>query len=136
MYFPKSLVSTEFLGFACRGGTDLPNGQEFAHDDLNINVTWSFYIHLDDGTYNKVSYILKDVKIPVDNGGSTAFVNFLPSFGTNFDELYGAVAMSLEWEANDARLIDRNLIDDYTQKEKHYLALMLYEVFIGNSTWY
>ena len=136
MYFPKSLVSTEFLGFACRGGTDLPNGEEFSHEDLNVNFTWSFYIHLEDGTYNKVSYILNNVKIPVDNGGSTAFVNFLPTFGNNFDELYGAVAMSFEWEANDARLIERNLTDDYTQKEKHHLALMLYEVFIGNSTWY
>ena len=136
MYFPKSLVSTEFLGFACRGGTDLPNGEEFSHEDLNVNFTLSFYIHLDDGTYNKVSYILNNVKIPVDNGGSTAFVNFLPTFGNNFDELYGAVAMSFEWEANDPRLLDKNLTDDYTQKEKHHLALMLYEVFIGNSTWY
>ena len=136
MYFPKSLVSTEFLGFACRGGTDLPNGEEFSHEDLNVNFTWSFYIHLDDGTYNKISYVLNNVKIPVDNGGSTAFVNFLPTFGNNFDELYGAVAMSFEWKADDVRLASRDLTDDYSEKEKHHLALMLYEVFIGDSTWY
>ena len=137
MYFPKSLVSTKYLGFACRGGTDFPSGEEFSHTDLNIDFTWSFYIHLDDGTYNKVSYTLEDVKIPVDNGGNTSFVNFVPGlYQSEFDELQGAVAMSFEWKADDVRLEARNLTDDYSQKEKHHLALMLYEVFIGDSIWY
>ena len=135
LYFPKSLRTAKYLGFACRGGTNLPE-HTFSHDDLNIDVTWSFYIHLDDGTYNKVIYKLNDVKIPVDNGGTTKFVNFLPYMGDNFDELFGAVAMSFEWKANDPRLNDHNLTDDYTEKEKSHLALMLYEVFIGDSTWY
>ena len=136
MYFPKSLVSTKYLGFACRGGTDFEAGQEFAHEDLNVDFTWSFYIHLDDGTYNKVSYKLEDVKIPVDNGGNTTFVNFVPGlYQEEFDELSGAVAMSFEWSADDVRLETRDLTDDYT-KEKHHLALMLYEVFIGDSVWY
>lgn len=134
MYFPKSLVSAKYLGFACRGGTDLPD-QQFSHNDLNIDFTWSFYIHLDDGTYGKITYTLDDVKIPVDNGGNTTFVNFVPYMGTNFDELYMAVGMSFEWKADDPRLLDHNLTDDYTQKEKHHLALMLYEVFIGDSVW-
>ena len=136
MYFPKSLLTASYLGFACRGGTDFEAGQEFAHDDLNVDFTWSFIIHRDDGKYNKVVYTLDDVKIPVDNGGNTAFVNFVPYFGDNFDEIHRAVAMSFEWKADDPRLLDRNLTDDYTQKEKHHLALMLYEVFIGDSTWY
>ena len=136
MYFPKSLVTAKYLGFACRGGTDFPQGEEFSHTDLNVDFTWSFYIHLDDGTYNKVSYTLEDVKIPVDNGGNTTFVNFIPYIGNNFDELYGAVAMSFEWKADDVRLASRDLTDDYSEKEKHHLALMLYEVFIGDSTWY
>lgn len=137
MYFPKSLVSAKYLGFACRGGTDFPAGEEFAHTDLNIDFTLSFYIHLDDGTYNKVSYVLEDVKIPVDNGGNTSFVSFVPGlYQDSFDELQGAVAMSFEWKADDVRLEGRNLTDDYSQKEKHHLALMLYEVFIGDSTWY
>ena len=135
MYFPKSLVSAKYLGFACRGGTSLPAGQEFSHDDLNVDFTWSFYIHLDDGTYNKVIYTLDDVKIPVDNGGNTSFVNFIPYLGDNFDELVGAVAMSFEWTCDDPRVEARGLTDDYT-KEKDHWALMLYEVFIGDSTWY
>ena len=136
MYFPKSLVSAKYLGFACRGGTDFPVGQEFSHDDLLINVSWSFYIHRDDGQYDKIHYKLENVKIPVDNGGNTTFVNFTPYIGDNFDELSGAVAMSFEWGSQDPRLAPRELTDDYTQKEKHHLALMLYEVFIGESTWY
>lgn len=135
MYFPKSLISAKYLGFACRGGTTLLE-HTFSHDDLNIDVRWSFYIHLQDGTYNKVTYTLDDVKIPVDNGGRTTFVNFLPYMSDNFEELYGAVAMSFEWKADDVRLLDHNLTDDYTDKEKDHLALMLYEVFIGDSTWY
>ena len=135
MFFPKSLISTKYLGLACRGGTDYPAGQEFAHNDLKVNFSWSFYIHLENGKYNKVTYNLTNVEIPVDNGGNTAFVNFTPSMGNNFDELYRAVAMSLEWNCVDERMpID--LTDDYAQKEKHHLSLMLYEVFIGDSTWY
>ena len=136
MYFPKQLISTKYLGFACRGGTDYPAGQEFSHDDLNVNFEWSFYIHLNTSEYNKITYKLNNVKIPVDNGGNTTFVNFIPYIGNNFDELYGAVAMSFEWKADDVRLASRDLTDDYSEKEKHHLALMLYEVFIGDSTWY
>lgn len=138
MYFPKSLVSAKkYLGFACRGGTDFPAGQEFAHSDLNINFVWSFYIHLNDGTYSKVTYNLNNVLIPVDNGGNTAFVNFTPYVGDTFSELQGAVAMSFEWSANDSRLESRDLTDNY-KENKHHLSLMLYEIFIGDSesTWY
>ena len=135
MFFPKSLISTKYLGLACRGGSDYPAGQEFAHSDLKVNFSWSFYIHLANGNYNKVTYNLSNVEIPVDNGGNTAFVSFVPYFGDTFDELYGAVAMSLEWNCVDARM-PADLTDDYTQKEKHHLSLMLYEIFIGDSTWY
>lgn len=135
MFFPKSLVGVKYLGLACRGGTDYSAGQEFSHDDLLVNFSWSFYIHLENGKYNKVTYKLSNVKIPVDNSGNTAFISFVPYLGDNFDELYGAVAMSLEWHCVDDRM-PADLTDDYTQKEKHHLSLMLYEVFIGDSTWY
>ena len=136
MYFPKSLVSAKYLGFACRGGTDFPQGQEFSHNDLLVNFVWSFYIHRDDGQYTKIQYKMDNVQIPVDNGGNTTFVNFTPYMSDNFDELSGAVAMSFEWNCEDPRLAPKDLTDDYTQKEKHHLALMLYEMFIGDSTWY
>ena len=135
MYFPKSLMSAKYLGFACRGGTDFPAGQEFAHNDLNVNFAWSFYIHLDDGTYSKITYNLNNVLIPVDNGGNTAFVSFTPYIGETFDELRLAVAMSFEWSVNDPRAAEKDLTDNY-KENKHHLALMLYEVFIGDSTWY
>ena len=144
MYFPKALKQTKYLAFACRGGTDYPQGQEFSYSDLKINVEWTFYIHLDSSTYKKIIYKINAVKIPVDNGGNTALISFTPSFGDTFSELYDATAMSFKWEYADTKIQDeidneimthKDLVDDYTQKEKHHLALMLYEVFIGDSIW-
>lgn len=149
MYFPKSLISAKYLAFSCRGGTNYPNGENFAYKDLNVNFLWSFYIHLEDGTYSKITYTLNNIQIPVDYGDNalsaaetTSLISFVPYSGDNFSELYGAVAMSFEWSCNDERLTanGRDLIDNYNpdspDKEKHHLALMLYEVFIGDSTWY
>ena len=133
MYFPKMLVSTRYLGLGCRGGSDYEKGQEFAHRDLKVQLTWSFYIHLDNGKYDKVFYKI-DAKIPVDNGGNTSFINF----GVPMAELQGAVAMSLTWKCTDERMATEkpDLTDNYKNKtKKHHLALMLYEVFIGDSIW-
>ena len=144
MYFPKALKQTKYLAFACRGGTDYPAGEEFRYSDLKINVEWTFYIHVDSSTYSKVIYNLNGIQIPVDNGGNTALICFTPYFEETFTELYDATAMSFKWEYADTKIQDeidngnmthKDLVDDYTQKEKHHLALMLYEVFIGDSIW-
>lgn len=141
MYFPKLLVSAKYLGFACRGGSDYPQGQEFSYQDLKVNFTWSFYIHLENGKYHKVVYKINEAKIPVDFGGNTAFINFSSFMDSNFSELQGAAAMSFEWEVNDPEKMATRpeLTDDYKTKDKtkkHHLALMLYEVFIGDSVWH
>ena len=156
MFFPKALKATKYLGFACRGGTNYPEGQEFAYSDnagsnstirnpgLKINVEWSFYIHKSSNEYKKTTYKLNNVSIPVDAGGSTTFVNFLPYFDEY--ELYDSTAMSFTWSAPDIanKIAEENasgihthddLVDDYSQKEKHHMALMMYEVFIGDSIW-
>ena len=144
MYFPKALKQAKYLAFACRGGTDYESGKEFRYSDLKINVEWSFYIHIDSSTYSKVTYKLNQIEIPVDNGGNTALISFTPFFGGTFDELYDATAMSFKWEYADTKIQDeinngnlthQDLVDDYSQKNKHHLALMLYEVFIGDSIW-
>lgn len=137
MYFPKMLVSTKYLGLGCRGGTDYPKGQEFTHTKLKVELTWSFYIHLSNDKYNKVKYVI-NAEIPTDNGGNTAFINF-GSYSPTMDEVSGAVAMSLTWRCTDPDMATRpELTDNYKTKDKtkkHHLALMLYEVFIGDSTW-
>ena len=133
MFFPKLLVSAKYLGFGCRGGTTYPD-QRFKSDKLKINFTWSFYIHLENGKYHKVTYKLNNVEIPVDNGGNTAFVNFSPYLSKDFSELMGAAAMLFTWEAADP--LPTDLTDNYKDKTKEHLALMLYEVFIGDSTWH
>lgn len=129
MYFPKLLVSTKYLGIACRGGTTYPD-QRFSSREFKVNFTWSFYIHLENGKYHKVNYKLNDAKIPVDNGGNTAFISFAPLY---FEELTGAAAMSFTWEAADT--LPTDLTDNYKDKTKEHYALMLYELFIGDSSW-
>ena len=136
MYFPKLLVSHKYLGLACRGGTNYYESKEpnFSHSDLEVDFTWSFYIHLSSGEYQKIEYKINGAKIPVDNNGNTAFINFVPFYGN--DELQGAAAMSLTWESHDSR-IPSDLTTNYKDKtKKHHLALMLYEVFIGDSVWH
>lgn len=132
-YFPKSLVEAQYIAFACRGGTTLSTPIGLGDKNgLKFNFTLSFYIHITNSeNYNKVVYKLNEVPVQVDNGGGTNLVSFeiLPT------ELNGAVAMSLEWECVDSRMSSYNLVDDYTVKEKDHLAIMLYEVFIGKSTW-
>lgn len=133
MYFPKQLLkATKFLGFACRGGTNFPD-QRFSKSNLKVDFTWSFYIHLENGMYDVVSYNLKAVEIPVDNGGNTAFVYFQPFFDDYFSEITGAVGMSLTWRCVDEAMDSFSITDDYKDKEKNHLALMLYEVFIGDT---
>ena len=129
MYFPKLLVSAKYLGFACRGGSSYPD-QRFSNDKFKADFIWTFYIHLDNGKYQKIIYRISEAEIPVDNGGNTAFVNF----PINEQILQGAAAMSFEWKASEA--LPSDLTDNYKDKTKEHLALMLYEVFIGESTWH
>ena len=141
MYFPKtSLVSAKYLGFSCRGGSDFGRGEEFTQSGFKMDFTWSFYIHGTDNKYNKITYQLNKVAVPIDDNTKTVFVNISPYLGDNFDELNGAVAMSFEWKCSDiasqnALLEEKQLSDDYLTK-KHHLSLMLYEIFIGDSVWY
>ena len=90
------------------------------------------------GKYNKVTYQINDAEIPSDNNGNTTFVSFNDKLLEYYD-LSMAVGMSFEWELNpsDKIFTERpNLSDDYRDENKDHLALMLYEVFIGESTWY
>ena len=133
MYFPKQLVkATKFLGLACRGGTDFPD-QRFSNSKLKVNFTWNFYIHLENGMYSVQSYEINNAEIPVDNGGNTAFVYLQPYFEDYFSEISGAVGMSLTWNCVDETMDLFPITDDYTDKEKNHLSLMLYEVFIGDN---
>lgn len=135
MYFPKQLIkATKYLGFACRGGTNFSD-QRFANPKLKVDFTWSFYIHLENGMYSVVSYNIHAAEIPVDNGngGNTAFVYFQPYMEDYFSEIGGAVGMSLTWHCVDESMNSFPLTDNYLDKEKNHLSLMLYEVFIGDN---
>lgn len=150
-YFPKSLQTAHYFAFACRGATSLkedleyssrfepeftPEGNpnpNYAKRALSVNFTISFYIHISNSEqYKKIVYNLNNVNIQVDNHGYTNLVYF----SLLETELTGAVAMSFEWSSNDPRLVEKNLSTNYQDKEKDHLALMLYEVFIGESTWF
>ena len=139
MFFPKTLVSVKHLALSCKGFSDCYkyNEASFSGEDLNFNLHWSFYIHLDPQQYRKITYNI-NIDLPTDNGGESAYIGFEPYFGATFDELSGAVAMSLTWECNDSKLdskLPTAATDDYTNKEKRHMSLMLYEVFLRDSLW-
>lgn len=134
-YFPKSLVEAKYIAFACRGGTSTPTTNLTVEETrgLEFNFTLSFYIHIPNSEqYNKVVYQLDKISVQTDAGGNTNLV----FFEIAKEQLSGAVAMSLEWNCSDERIAVHNITDDYQDKEKDHLALMLYEVFIGESTWF
>ena len=140
MYFPKTLVSVKHLALSCKGFSNYYkyNEASFSGATLTYNLHWSFYIHLDNGQYNKYIYNMLNVGLPTDNGGNSAYVAFDPFFSETFDEIQGAVAMSFEWECSDPKMAERTdpgCTDDYTDKEKRHLSLMLYEVFLRDSLW-
>lgn len=136
MFFPKTLVSVNHLELSCKGFSNYYkyNEPSFNGATLSFNLHWSFYIHLENGNYNKITYNLNNVGLPTDNGGNSAYVA-VNTFG--FENLAGAVAMSLNWECNDPQLDSKEVpaTDDYTNKEKRHLSLMLYEVFLRDSLW-
>lgn len=135
MYFPKVLAETKWLGFAARGGSDFGQGEEFTQKKILMNFDWSFYVPTEvEDQYAQVTYQMKDVPVFTDNGGLTSLITFMPRTDA-FHEIEGAIGMSLTWSSNDPYLDTRDVVDDYKIKEKHHLALMLYEVFIGESTW-
>lgn len=135
-YFPKSLLSTKFIAFAARGGTSTPQSLLDSNDKkgLLIDFKMSFYIHINnDSKYDKVVFEYSNVPLVTDAGGATNLVSFyLADIKAN---LANAVAMSLEWECK-SDIAKYNITDDYKDKEKDHLAVMLYEVFLGQSTWH
>lgn len=129
MKFSKYLLNAKYLALSLRGGSDFEKPLE---KDLSFNLVWSFYHQTEDG-YCKVSFKLNDVSIPVDSNSETAFVSFMPSMFEDFSyEIATSEAMSFEWSCNN---LPENTSDDFNEKEKHHLSLMLYEMFIGESEW-
>ena len=87
------------------------------------------------GQYVKHIYHLNNLSIETDNSSKTDLVSFYID-KSNGESIKDTVAMSISWECIDPRLEEHNLTDDRTIKEKDHLAIMLYEVFLGNSTWF
>lgn len=135
-YFPKCLVSSNYFAFACRGGSspthsNLPQTKK---SSMEYNFKVSFYKHITNSDeYDKVVYNFT-TSIQTDNSGSTNLISFYFPFGDT-EYLNGSIAMSLEWELLDD-VSEYNLTTNPEDKEKDHLALMLYEVFLGNSEWF
>lgn len=127
MQFTKYLINAKYLAFSVRGGS---NFETPLNRDLSFDLVWSFYRK----TGYKASFILKNIQIPVDSNSETAFVSFMPFMGEDFShEINMSYGMSFEWYCIN---LPENTSDDFNDKEKHHLSLMLYEMFIGESEWY
>lgn len=136
MKFKKKLLNAKYLAFSVRGGSDF---EEPLNRHLSFDLVWSFYRPVNQNAqddFYKVSFKLNNIQIPVDMSSKTAFVSFMPYLAEDFSHEIGeSEAMSFEWSCNCNNLPE-NTSDDFNEKEKHHLSLMLYEMFIGESEWY
>lgn len=139
--FPMTMTDCDYFAFSCRGGTTLPERtlKEKEITGLKYNFKVGFFTKDSEnsGQYIKHIYKLNDLLIETDNESATDLVSFYIEKKENGKSvLEDTVAMSIEWECVDTHLDELNLTDNRLVKEKDHLAIMLYEVFLGNSTWY
>lgn len=133
--FPMTMTDCDYFAFSCRGGTTL---EEPLKTELVYNFTIGFFTidESNPNAYVKHIYHLNNIKVDTDNSAATDLVSFyIERNGNGESVLKNTVAMSLSWECIDPALELYNLTDNRLEKEKDHLALMLYEVFLGNSTW-
>jgi len=131
---PLKMKHCDYFAFSCRGGTTLENP---LMEELYYNFTISFYTIGEQGMYVKHIYKLDDLLVNTDNQSRTNLVSFYIDQDKvdNKFRLEDTVAYEIRWECADPKLELHNLTDDRNVKEKDHLALMLYEVFLGNSVW-
>lgn len=139
--FPLTMSDCDYFAFSCRGGTTLPEHTLKDKDKTNFKFNFKVGFFTKDnensGQYIKHIYELNNLLIDTDNDSATDLVSFYVEKKENGKSvLEDTVAMSIEWECVDEALDEFNLTDDRLVKEKDHLAIMLYEVFLGNSTWY
>lgn len=139
--FPLTMSDCDYFAFSCRGGTTL--AEHTLKDKKITALKYNFKVGFftkdseNSGQYIKHIYKLNDLLIETDNDSATDLVSFYIEKKENGKSvLEDTVAMSIEWECVDTHLDEFNLTDSRLVKEKDHLAIMLYEVFLGNSTWY
>ena len=132
---PMTMTDCDYFAFSCRGGTT----HEPLETQLEYNFTLGFFTidKNNPGQYIKHIVHLNGLMIDTDNSAKSDLVSFYVGRDENNESiLKNTVAYSFEWECNDPELALNDITDDRTVKEKDHLAIMLYEVFFGNSTWY
>lgn len=133
--FPMTMSDCDYFAFSCRGGTTLAMPLE---STMKISFTIGFFTidETDNTKYVKHVYHLDNLDVETDHSSKTDLVSFYVERVNGKSVLANTVAMSFSWTCNDPKLDAFNLTIDRTIKEKDHLAIMLYEVFLGNSTWY
>lgn len=139
--FPMIMSDCDYFAFSARGGTTLVDSTlaESNITQLLFNFEIGFFTidPNNTGKYIKHIFNLENIKVETDNSAKTDLISFYIEKGENGKSiLENTVAMSFKWECVDPCLESFNLTDDRTVKQKDHLALMLYEVFLGNSTWH
>ena len=137
-FFPREYHGSESFGFALRGGTTIPDNMA-KPKHVKINATFSFYIRKENtSVYDRVNIVFENLDILTDRGGDTTYV-LMPFTDTIVSSLYGADAMSFNYELVSGQYSGFDITDDYTSdpnKEKEHFCVMLYEVLLPQSTWY
>lgn len=120
--FPLTLQSTTGFDFVARGGTSSRESKLLSRD-----LVFDFEISLYTNTTQYI-YKLSDVTIKTDNYPFTTHVSF--PLG---EEAKGVIGFSMKFNCNDTTREDTT--DDMNDKEKDHLSLMVYEVFLRDSSW-
>lgn len=133
-YFPREYRGSSGIAFALRGATTLSNSPG---KKMKIDATFRFYVRRE-GTdiYDRVNLVYKDLEIETDNHGQSTYVDSIFD-QEEFDALYGADAMSFEYQMKETPAYSAfDLTDDYFDKTKEHFAVMMYEVLLPDSKWY
>ncbi len=135
--FPAELLDGEYFAFACRGGSNSPDGNVGRVSSFDINVT--FYKYADDlETLVGETVSLVDVKLQTNySAEATSLVGF--DFADANIDPSGIVGMSVDFACEDV-YVDKEgekhvSSTDFDSDSPYYIGLMLLEVLIPDSSW-
>lgn len=140
--FPLELSKAKYFAMSLRGGSDFG---PWRLSDFDVNVT--FYKQHSDKSLYGTRFVMNHVVLQTNRSSNlTSLVGFyFDEVGERFDP-NGIVGMSVSFSMNDeyydlnssyaAEAASTTVSTDFTDKAPYHIALIIYEVFFPDSTWY
>lgn len=135
--FPAELLEGDYFAFACRGGSNSPDGNVGRVSTFDINIT--FYKYASDlETLVGETVSLLNVKLQTNySAEATSLVGF--DFADANIDPSGIVGMSMDFTCEDTYVdsdgVSHVTSTDFDSESDYYIGLMLLEVLIPDSRW-